>query len=54
MREEDWDWERVPAPYLAEIEREAQIYRALCQAGVDNWDGFDYAMEILEEMNARN
>ena len=28
-----------------------RILSALRWAGVDNWDGYDYAMEILEDLN---
>jgi hypothetical protein len=31
------------------LEAEAKL-EALEAAGVDNWDGYDYAMEILAEM----
>ena len=28
-----------------------KMLSALRWAGVDNWDGYDYAMEILKELN---
>ena len=34
-----------------EIKEEAEIYRALRAVGVDNWDGWDFAMDLLEEWN---
>ena len=31
------------------IEEKLDLLDALQAAGVDNWDGYDYAMEMLEE-----
>jgi len=33
------------------LEAEAKL-QALEQAGVDNWDGYGYAMELLEQNDA--
>lgn len=32
-----------------ELKADSNLLCALEQAGVDNWDGYDYAMEILNE-----
>ena len=32
-----------------ELKRNTDILSALNAAGVDNWDGYDYAMEMLED-----
>lgn len=32
-----------------ELLNDRRVLVALEMAGVDNWDGYDYAMEILEE-----
>lgn len=34
---------------LEELREEQRLLDALRAAGVDNWDGWDYALEILEE-----
>jgi len=31
--------------------KDSQLVLALQAAGVDNWDGYDYAIEYLEEIN---
>ncbi len=33
---------------LADMERKSEILNALEHAGVDNWSGYEYAMEILD------
>ena len=35
--------------YLNELENAANKYYALEAGGVDNWDGYSYAMEELKE-----
>ena len=32
-----------------QLTEDQKLLRALLAAGVDNWDGYDYAMEMLEE-----
>ena len=32
------------------LEEDAKFLSALRAAGVDNWDGYDYAFDILEEL----
>lgn len=59
MGEHDIDETNVPAPgddsvsigadELHDLRQEAKKLRALEEAGVDNWSGYDYAMEILRE-----
>lgn len=34
-----------------ELLNSEQLLQALRAAGVDNWDGYDYAFEILREWN---
>lgn len=36
---------------IEELEENSQILSALQAAGVDNWEGFDIAMDMLEEWN---
>ncbi len=43
------DREYVPKEKYDELKRDAEMYYALQAAGVDNWDGYGDAMEILEE-----
>ena len=38
------------AEYEALLEASAKL-DCLEGAGVDNWDGYDYAMELFEELN---
>lgn len=37
---------------LCECEEESRFLDALRAAGVDNWEGYDHAIEILEEWDA--
>jgi hypothetical protein len=37
-----------------ELKEDANLYRALQAAGVDNWEGWDFAMELFEESNNEN
>ena len=37
-----------------ELKEDASIYRALQAAGVDNWEGWDFAMDLLDEVNNEN
>lgn len=39
---------------VAEREDDARRLAALENAGVDNWDGYDYAMELLREYESRD
>jgi|WetSurMetagenome_2_1015567.scaffolds.fasta_scaffold00725_33 hypothetical protein len=32
-----------------EMKHDSDVLSALYRAGVDNWDGYDYAMEMLED-----
>ena len=34
------------------LKEDAAFLAALEQAGVDNWDGYDFAKEIYQEQNA--
>lgn len=34
---------------IAELEDDADLLSCLRAAGVDNWDGYDYAIELYEE-----
>lgn len=35
--------------YLDQLEEDNNFLNCLKQAGVDNWDGYEYAQELLEE-----
>ena len=35
-----------------QLKADSAFLSALEQAGVDNWDGYDYAREIYQEQNA--
>lgn len=39
----------VLVPVLDGLEADSRRLRALYGAGVDNWDGYDYAMQMLRE-----
>ncbi len=39
----------VPKERYDKLKRDAEMYYALQEAGVDNWDGYEYAMDILDE-----
>jgi hypothetical protein len=38
---------------LDELESQELVLNALRCAGVDNWEGCDYAYELLEEWNSK-
>ena len=35
--------------YLDQLEEDSNFLNCLRQAGVDNWDGYEYAQELLDE-----
>lgn len=39
----------IPDERYHELIMDSRILRALDRAGVDNWEGYDHAMEFLEE-----
>lgn len=39
----------IGAEELHDLRQEAKMLRALEAAGVDNWSGYDHAMEIMRE-----
>jgi hypothetical protein len=46
--------DHLPASHMARIEHQElldcqQLLEALLACGVDNWDGYDYAIDILED-----
>lgn len=45
----DADYE-IPREELVRLIRRDRKLEALEHAGVDNWEGYDYAMEIFREM----
>lgn len=49
-----WDEDFVPVPReeYEELVEKSMWLDALESAGVDNWDGIDYAQEIYDEMNS--
>lgn len=38
------------ATKVEKVEEDAKFLRCLEASGVDNWDGFDYAHEMMDEM----
>lgn len=40
----------VPVAEYEKLIQDQMMLQALIGAGVDNWDGYDYAMEEFEEM----
>ena len=38
-----------PQTYIDMVEDELRKLNALEEAGVDNWEGYDYAMSLVEE-----
>ena len=43
------EYVRIPKESYLELKKNEAKLDALIAAGVDNWDGYDYAMEILDE-----
>jgi hypothetical protein len=41
----------VPRKEYDKLISDQRFLEALLAAGVDNWDGYDYALEINEEIN---
>jgi hypothetical protein len=41
----------VALDYLKELEDDLMFLDALRAAGVDNWDGYDYAQDIYREIS---
>lgn len=39
----------IPREEYEELVAAREMLDALCAAGVDNWDGYDYACQILKE-----
>jgi hypothetical protein len=44
----------IPKKEYEQLCEDSEFYHALRSAGVDNWDGWDYALEILEGWNNEN
>lgn len=40
---------RVLEAQIVEQEKDSRELRALYAAGVDNWEGYDYALELMDE-----
>lgn len=40
----------VSIEYLEQLEADSQLLDALCAAGVDSWDGYEQAQELMESM----
>lgn len=45
---------KISEERLAELLEAEKILQALQGAGVDNWAGYDYAMEAIEEDDRNN
>lgn len=41
--------QKILIKYLEEMDYDSMFLSALQNAGVDNWEGYEYAQEILEE-----
>ena len=44
----------IPKKEYEQLCKDSEFYHALRSAGVDNWDGWDYALEILEDNENEN
>jgi hypothetical protein len=44
----------ISAKELEQLREDSQKLSALDCAGVDNWEGYDHAMEILREWNGED
>ena len=44
----------IPLKEYESLQKDAEKLQALEQAGVDNWSGYDYAMEILRDWRKEN
>ena len=40
----------MPDPRIKELEEEVKLLHALQGAGVDNWDGYDIACEMMSDL----
>jgi hypothetical protein len=41
----------IPLKEYKELKEDSKMLLVLQEAGVDNWDGYRYALEALEEMS---
>lgn len=46
--------QKILIKYLEEMDYDSMVLSALQNAGVDNWEGYEYAQEILEEWENEN
>lgn len=51
---EDKPMQEVLINYLKEMDNDSMFLSALQNTGVDNWEGYEYAQELLEEWNDEN
>lgn len=40
---------RIPEEEYEQLKKDSGLLNALRSAGVDNWEGWDYAIEMLEK-----
>ncbi len=50
----DNEIQEILIKYLEEMDNDSIFLSALQNAGVDNWEGYEYAQELLEEWNDEN
>ncbi|MFR3182170.1 MAG: hypothetical protein ACLTPN_00890 [Clostridia bacterium] len=46
--------QKILIKYLEEMDNDSMFLSALQNTGVDNWEGYEYAQELLEEWNDEN
>ena len=50
----DNEIQEILIKYLEEMDNDSMFLSALQNTGVDNWEGYEYAQELLEEWNDEN
>lgn len=46
----DKEYIAIPQEEYADLLHDSKFLSALSAAGVDNWDGYDWALELMESM----
>jgi hypothetical protein len=49
MPEDQFEWKTIPLHEYNKMVKELQFLTALQNAGVDNWEGYDHAVEMLSD-----
>lgn len=50
----DNEIQEILIKHLEEMDNDSMFLSALQNTGVDNWEGYEYAQELLEEWNDEN